>query len=234
MSEIRLVLVGPEYQINLGHAARIAKNFGYKKLYLVKPKCKTGFNARMYAKHATDVLDNSVICKSLGEAVSGCSLVVGTTGILRRHRKTIRSAVPLRKFAGMKLPQKAAILFGREGIGLMQEEIDRCDMLVSIESSREYPILNITHAMAIVLYELSRMEIAGAESASWAERKQLESQFSSLVDLYSDFLNEPHKVKMGWKRMLGRSSPSGLEARCVLGILRRALREVKEARGRGR
>jgi tRNA/rRNA methyltransferase len=232
MADIRIVLVGPEYQVNLGHAARIAKNFGYSKLYLVKPRCKIGFNARMYAKHAVDVLEKSVICSTLDEAVEGCGLVVGTTGVLRRHRKTIRNCVPLRKFSQMKLPKHVAILFGREGIGLRQEEIDRCGMLVTIESSRGYPILNITHAMGIVLYGLSRMEVAPAENASDAERKQLEIQFSSLVELYSDFLNEPHKVKMGWKRMLGRSAPTGLEARCVLGILRRARREIRESRGR--
>ncbi len=231
MGGIRIVLVGPEYQINLGHAARIAANFGHKKLYLVEPECKIGPDARKYAKHATGVLENSIICKSLGEALEGCNLVVGTTGILRRHRGTIRNPIPLREFSKMKLPGKVAILFGREGIGLAQEEIDQCDMLVTIESSREYPVLNITHAMGIVLYSLSSMEYEREGTATAAERRQLERQFGELVGIYSRFLKTPHKIGMAWKRVVGRSRVTGLEARCMLGILRRAARDLKRGKG---
>lgn len=43
-----------------------------------------------------------------------------------------------------------ALLFGREGDGLNNQEIEQCDILVTIPTSDEYPIMNITHAAAII------------------------------------------------------------------------------------
>ncbi|MEM3744419.1 MAG: TrmH family RNA methyltransferase, partial [Candidatus Micrarchaeaceae archaeon] len=79
---IRLVVVSPKYQINMGYIARTAMNFGIKKLFIVEPRAKvTGKSALMYAKHARRLLENAVLCGSLDEAVSGCDIVVGTTGV---------------------------------------------------------------------------------------------------------------------------------------------------------
>jgi rRNA methylase len=35
---LRLVIVSPKYQMNVGYIARIAKNFGIEKLHIVKPR----------------------------------------------------------------------------------------------------------------------------------------------------------------------------------------------------
>lgn len=36
--KLKLIVVEPKYQINLGYIARAAKNFGVKRLFLVAPR----------------------------------------------------------------------------------------------------------------------------------------------------------------------------------------------------
>ena len=49
---------------------------------------------------------------------------------------------------------KVLILLGREDIGLKNEELKICDVVVSIPANPEYPIMNVSHAAAINFYEI--------------------------------------------------------------------------------
>ena len=46
------------------------------------------------------------------------------------------------------------MLIGREGDGLNNHEINLCDFMVTIPTFPEYPVLNASHAAAIIFYEL--------------------------------------------------------------------------------
>ncbi|MFP4545734.1 MAG: RNA methyltransferase, partial [Methanomassiliicoccales archaeon] len=157
MPRIRVVLVGPKIEGNVGAVARVMGNFGFQELYLVDP-CPMGDEARRRAKHAGEVLENAAVVDSLEEAVTGASLVVGTTGIASPGEKHfIRIPITPRSLAERleDHPGSVVLLFGREDLGLSQEELGRCDLLVHIPAGREYPVLNLSHAVAIVLYELA-------------------------------------------------------------------------------
>ena len=58
---LKLVIVSPKYQMNIGYIARIAKNFGIEKLHIVKPRANiNGKKAIMFSKHAHELLENAV------------------------------------------------------------------------------------------------------------------------------------------------------------------------------
>ncbi|MDE1798339.1 MAG: RNA methyltransferase, partial [Candidatus Micrarchaeota archaeon] len=163
MQKYRIVLVEPEYELNLGAAARLMRNFGLAPLYLVRPGASIGFTAKMHAKHAADLLEGAVVCKTLDKALGGCSQVVGTTGVLRRHRHALRHPLMLEEFRKMQAEKKPdakpiAILFGREGIGLSEAEISRCDVLITVPTTAKYPVMNLSHALGVVLYALCAQE----------------------------------------------------------------------------
>ena len=48
---------------------------------------------------------------------------------------------------------KVAIVFGPEGMGLTHDELGLCDLLLTIPTWEGYPILNLSHTVAIVCYE---------------------------------------------------------------------------------
>lgn len=155
MPDIRIVVVGPKFEGNVGAIARSMANFDISELYLVNP-CELGDDAYRRAKHGSSLLDNVHIVDTLDEALEGCFLVVGTSGVTTKgDRNYTRIPVPVREFAEhcRGYPEKIAILFGREDIGLLQDELNLCDVLITVPTGEEYPILNLSHAATIVMYE---------------------------------------------------------------------------------
>lgn len=235
-SRFRVVLVSPEYELNVGAVARAMANFGFSDLAIVAPKCDTGgFDAIMHSKHARGLLEGAKICKTLPEATRGCKLSVGTTGVIFRHwHTTIRSPIPLEEFAEKARKGKEgkiALLFGSEGVGLSEEDISACDFLVTIPTAGSYPILNLSHAVAIVLYELSTFAPRAYVPAGENEKEALIRAFGLITGRFAHEMRNPRKARVAFRRIIGKSMATDKECASVLGVLRRAERELSEKKG---
>ncbi|MDP6548053.1 MAG: RNA methyltransferase, partial [Candidatus Woesearchaeota archaeon] len=158
---ISIILIEPKRQENLGAIARSMKNFGFENLVLVNPKCKIGKSAIKVAKHGKSILDKVKI-KDFSY-LKRFDYLIGTSAILGTDYNIPRNAINAEQLAdrlsnikqkNSKSKLKIGILIGRESIGLKNQEINLCDILVSIPASKKYPTLNISHACSIVLYEL--------------------------------------------------------------------------------
>jgi tRNA/rRNA methyltransferase len=232
MPEFKIIFVGPEYPINLGYCARVLANFGYGEMHLVKPKAKIGKIAIMHSKHGRHLLESAVIYRNLEEATIDCDFLVGTSGIVK-GRKTLRNPLNLEQFVKRtkKMKKRIAILFGREGTGLSAEEIAKCDLMVSIPANRGYPIFNISHALAIVLYALSQTKGHHLiKNAKRAEKDELVKTFGEITDFYGPQLRNPEKIKAAFKRVVGRSLVSDLEASALLCVMKKAKEGIKQTR----
>lgn len=227
----RIVLVEPEYELNIGSVARVMKNFGFSDLVLVRPKCNPqGFDAIKYAKHAKDILQSAKIVRTLSAAAKGCKFTVGTTGILYRHwHETFRTPIKLedlrKKVEGQK-EGRIALVFGNEGVGLSEKDVSSCDFLITVPANKLYPILNLSHAVAIVLYELSDYNLLGFEPAGKKEKEALIKAFGLITDRFGKEMRNPKKVKVAFRRMVGKAMPTDKECASILGVLRRAGREL--------
>ena len=234
----RVVLVEPEYELNVGAVARAMKNFGYSELVLVRPKCDpTGFDAIMHSKHAREILEGAKTYKTLSAATRGCKFTVGATGVIYRHwHETIRSPIGLRAFSEKVKKQKEgnfALVFGNEGVGLSEKDISACDFLITVPTSDAYPILNLSHAVAIVLYELSTYQPRAYTPAGEKEKEALIEAFSLITDKFAHDLRNAKKVKVAFRRIIGKAIPTDKECAAVLGVLRRAEKEIVKNRGKG-
>lgn len=237
MPNFRIILVEPEYEANLGACARLLKNFGYSEMWLVNPKADLkGRDAIKYAKHSTELLENAKIAKTISAATKGCDFTVGTTGVLNRWKGAIRNPLTVRQFiVAAKKRRKGtyAILFGREGTGLNEEEISACDLLITIPTSDIHPILNLSHAVAVVLYELSSINFPGKQKhfiakAGEKEKDALMLKFSDMIGVVGADMRYPEKVKRAFRRVIGRSLISDLEAAALLGAFGRIRKRMKE------
>jgi len=227
----RVVLVSPEYEMNVGAVARAMANFGASDLAIVAPKCDVrGFDAVMHSKHARGLLEKARVCKTLAQATRGCRLAVGTTGIIYRHwHTTIRSPISLEAFAkkaGGAKEGKIALVFGGEGVGLSEKDISSCDFLITIPAADTYPVLNLSHAVAIALYELSTYAPRAFVPAGENEKEALMRAFGMIVDRFAGELRNPRKVKVAFRRIIGKSMATDKECAAVLGVLRRAERGI--------
>ncbi len=89
---IEVVLVSPRNPLNIGAAARAMANFGFSRLTVVAPFAPHWREARS-AIGAPELLHNAKETDSLADAVTDCTLVIGT-GTLT-HRKPEQCVVPL-------------------------------------------------------------------------------------------------------------------------------------------
>ena len=176
------------------------------------------------AQHARDILNGASICETLGEAIAGSDLIIGTTGMRgetagRHVRMPAYSPGEVRE----KLSGRAgtvSIVFGRENDGLTNEELKICDLLISIPTSEEYPIMNLSHAVAVVLYELCDIEIG---SVLLADRRDLDLLYDHIEAVLCDLDYPEHKRQktvLMTRRILGRAELTAREVYTLRGILR--------------
>ena len=226
---IRIVLVEPMYQGNVGSVARVMKNFGYTDLVLVNP-CELEGQARAMASHARDVLEGARIVSTLNEAVKGADLLIGTTGVgslktgehIRLPLYTAREIKErIKEYSGT-----VAILFGREDNGFRNDELKSFDMLITVPTSEIYPIMNLSHAVAVVLYELSELE---GGSNPLADGFDLQLLYGHLQEFLEKIDYPPHKKDKTFlmlRRIFGRAGLPPREVQTLRGILKKTERKM--------
>lgn len=224
MPEIDIVLVSPLYEGNVGSAARVMKNFGFKNLVLVDP-CPLGDEAVIRAAHATDILDNARIA-DFDDIRSRSDIIIATTGevsksICRPMRMPYYTPRELRNMIG-DINGRVSILFGRENWGLNNDEVGRSDIVCTIPACPEYPILNLSHAVGIVCYELAGLERGEYLLASPEEMEHLYTHIDAYLDRigHPPFKRQPTMLLI--RRVLGRSRLTARETTTLHGLMRRS------------
>ncbi len=226
----RVVLVEPLYSGNVGSVARVMKNFGFRELVLLNP-CELDKQARLMSVHAHDIIVNARIEFSLKDAVAGSNIIVGMTGLAgKTDNQHMRIPAQTPRKLKEKLAGKSGIvslLFGREDDGLWNEELELCDIIVNISTSSEYPSMNLSHAVAVVLYELS--DVCGGERYL-ADHFDVELLYEHIEDVLADIEYREHKkgkTQLMLQRILGRAELTGREVQTLRGVLRRIQWKLK-------
>lgn len=237
MPRIRVVLVEPLNDGNVGAVARAMKNFGLSELVLVRP-CSIGEEGVKRSMHAVDILKNARTCFTEDEALDGADYVVGTSGVdTANDKKFSRISLTPEALAAKLAGSDAAIaiLFGREDFGLDNDLVKRCDFLVTIPGNPEYQILNISHAAAIVFYELFVHGLVkdGPCEASGLEVEKLNSYFASLLDAIDYPEHKKTKTRVMFRRLIARSTPTTWEYHTLMGVLKDAAKGCLRNRGDG-
>ncbi len=229
--ELFVAFVEPQFTGNIGFLARTMANFSLKNLILVNPPPLDNDTYR-FAKHAKYIVDNAIIMESFDELREFLDYAVATSGVdTASPKKFKRISLTPREFAS-RLPSfsgKVGIIFGRENYGLFNEEIERCDLLVKVPTSEEYPIMNITHAAAVIFYEIYlKMLEKGGESRemSAAESFELEllnRRFSTLLELINFPEHKRKNTEVMFRRIMGRAMLTKWEYHSMMGVLRRII-----------
>ena len=237
MPTIRVVLVEPKNEGNVGAVARAMKNFGVAELVLVRP-CRLADEARQRAMRGIGILESARAVGDFDAAVEGSDLIIGTSGVdTESEKRFARISVTPRdaatRVAGMD--GRIALLFGREDFGLLDEELRRCDLFVTIPASPEYPILNLSHAATILLYEF-RMAGAvkrGRREASGMEKETLQDAFKSLLAETNYPVHKRARTQVMFRRLIGRAVPTKWEFHALMGVIQRATKRIQRLERKG-
>jgi tRNA/rRNA methyltransferase len=232
LSRVRVVLVEPTYDGNLGKVARAMCNFGLTRLVLVggdaDPKSD---EARWYARaEGEPLLESALRVESRQTALDGCRMTIGTSRRLGRKRGEARQPEDvLGETAPWRAEWDTAIVFGREAHGLSTGELDLCQRLLWIPTDPACPSLNLSHAVSIVGYvvaKLAREDLdAGATplSAEPAAAELLEAmyQHARRVWLRIGYLHHqnPDAILRRWRQIFARTLLTEYDVRVVRALV---------------
>lgn len=154
-NSIKIVLINTFHPGNIGSAARAMKVMGLKQLVLVNPQKKLSEEAYSLAAGAQDVLHNASCFSSVEEAIADCHWVIGTSARSRSLSWPQMDARHLGHFVKEHADTaQIAILFGPETMGLTNEQLQMCNYHLCIPGNSSYSVLNLSHAVQIVCYEI--------------------------------------------------------------------------------
>jgi tRNA/rRNA methyltransferase len=228
LDRLRVVLESTRNPLNLGAAARAMSNFGALRLRVVNPYEVAFREARSAVGAAADVLSGAEEFTTLAEAVADCGLVVGTTAI--HYRDLQHSVHRLDEGAALVRQYMAvapvAIIFGCEKTGLSNEDLAHCHWLIHIPTRDEHLSMNLGQAVAVTLYELSRLSapLASLDQQDPVIGSELERLTKSLLNtLQLSGYATPASLgatEEKVRRLLRRMSLNARDAELLLGMLR--------------
>lgn len=228
---IRIILIQTWHPGNIGAVARAMKNMGLSDLVLVNPVDFPSDEAYSRAGQATDVLDNARIVSSLAEAIDDCVLVVGTSARDRSIRlpaytaeQCAEEAVTLQKQAPV------AIVFGRERMGLHNDDIQQCHAQLNIDANPDYPVLNLSQAVQLVCYEVFKASQRQQQLPHVEEEYPLNEDLNRFYDHLAQTLDDigfintkaPGQALDHLKALYRRARPTAKELRLLRGVLSKA------------
>ncbi|MFC4158583.1 RNA methyltransferase [Chitinimonas lacunae] len=230
LSRIRVVLSHPSHPGNIGSVARAMKTMGLSRLVLVNPRSFPSPDALALASGATDLLDAAQVVSELDDALIGCTQVVALSA--RRRELTVPMHNP-RELAPLLIErcqhgEEVALLFGTEMSGLSNDEVRRCNRVVSIPANPDYSSLNLAQAVQVIAYEL-RMAV-DTDLSHLQEYHELATH-DDVERLYVDLENtlvqigfldpdNPKRLMPRLRRLLGRGQLEKVEVDILRGILR--------------
>lgn len=237
--KVRVVLVEPEGEVNVGSVIRLACNYGVDEVVLVNPKVVVGDVVLRYAAKGASVLASRVIVeRSLKDALREVEVSACTTAVVGGEKDVLRHPMSLREFAeslsgGVR---SVALVFGRESVGLRRSELAECDVLVTIPAHPGYPVLNLSHAVAVALYELYvtamrrglHKAVPGPPISDYELAERLCKEVCELLGIPDD---RGALMCLALRRLLFKGLPTRAEVRNVIYLLSRVKSKLGRAAG---
>lgn len=234
LKNIKIILVEPSHNGNVGSTARAMLNMGLTRLCLVNPRNKVNDEAIALASHAVDIIKNIEIVPTLEEALEDIDYVVGTSARVRRVSLPIEPIEVVAKECIKRVysKQKVAILFGRERTGLFNEELLMSNIHAYIPTNEGYTSLNLAQAVQLVSYEIYKSYLSNEQQNyvpdyNYLHKKATISESQKFYEfleesmINSGFLNSenPSYVMDKVRRLFQRSELESQEINILRGFL---------------
>lgn len=242
LDQVRIVLVETSHTGNMGSTARAMKTMGLSNLYLVNPIVKPDSQAIALAAGASDIIKNAVITSSLEDAIGDCHLVIGASA---RSRTLQWPSLNSRECAQQIISEAAhtpvALVFGRERVGLTNDELQKCHYHVSIQANPDYSSLNLAMSVQVLSYEI-RMAMLERTKTLKSHEDDPDMVYPSALDmerfyqhleqtlLQTDFIHASHpgQVMSRLRRLYTRARVEQQELNILRGMLTSIQKNIKE------
>ncbi len=212
----------PIHSKNVGSVCRAMKNMGLSRLYIAGKTRINREEAAITAIHASKLLDTTVYCSNLAEALEGT--VFSAALSRRRGRKRKFFSIYPDELAGKVLSIRegdVALVFGNEVSGLCEDDMNLCNIAVKIPVNEEFPSLNLSHAVQVTAYEIYKKALCEKnghkqEGYSPVSREELDKLTDSMTENLKEIgfykLVSPDEMGDFFRDIFARASLSRKEA----------------------
>lgn len=222
---VAVILVEPFVPDNVAAAARAMASFDAGPLVLVAPVFDPGALDPAIARAGTPLLDRHVRLATLEEARERFDLLVATTGKESGPSHLRSYLTPFELAERGPYGDRCAFVFGRERDGLRNEELELCDLVVSIETSAQQRALNLSHAVAVMLAIAGRAMSPAQRRHAPADRRTREALIDTVIEAYASatqLIGEASDERIAtqravWRHLIGKANASEQEARTLFG-----------------
>ncbi|HEY7862482.1 MAG TPA: TrmH family RNA methyltransferase [Thermoanaerobaculia bacterium] len=223
-----LVLVRPHLPSNLGSAARAAKNFGVSEIRLVEPAAAVDEDSHRLASGADDLLASLKRYADLDSAVAELPAVIATSSMRGRESQRFLDLAELPSFM-QDLGRETGVgfVFGPERSGLTEAERSRASACLRLPSVPDFPTLNVSHAIAVVL-AISRLSAPSSRReeplASASEIEGAVSHWDRALDAIG-FYDTGHRERSlrDWRRIVAGRPLTEKECALLRGVANRVM-----------
>jgi TrmH family RNA methyltransferase len=232
---LALVLVRPHTPANLGSAARAALNFGVFDLRLVEPAAPADDESRRLASGADEVLDGLRRFARLEDAVADFDAVIATSSLRGREEQRFLGLGELPGFlAGLGPAARIAFVFGPERSGLTEQERSRASACLRLPTRPEFPTLNLSHAVAVVLAMTRFVEqTSSPPEEPWAPAAEVEAAIGHWDRALEKigFYDTGHRERSlrDWRRIVAARPMSRREVAILRGVANRVLVSIRRS-----
>jgi TrmH family RNA methyltransferase len=224
---IDVLLDRPFFPENVGSVARAMVNFGYEQLSITHHPWHKDDKARQLAVNALTILDNTVYYNTFEEAIATSKVKIATSSERQLDIPTVTPSELKQILARHQQP--VTLVFGNEKNGLSNDQILQCQYLVTIPSTVGHS-LNLSHAVTVLLYELSDLNQLPPLSPPLNSGRVLSKPFFENIpmDLCQDLLADAFKINDPKKpvkinsliRLLSGLHITPVESQTIMGLLR--------------
>ncbi len=236
LANVVIILDHPDESRNIGSACRAMANNDIKSLRIIGKKENYDIeHIYTLAIHAKSIFDNALFFDSITEATADCVLCVGTTR--RRGKKRKGKLLLPEEFAKSaafitdssteeNANSKVAVVFGNERTGLTDEQLEECNLGVTIPSSDEFASLNLSHAVQIICYTLFREKNSNVTGYTPLNLNRIDetvkiiSENLKKIGFFS--ITGQKEMELFWRNLLARSALSESEAQYLEKIFTKA------------
>jgi tRNA/rRNA methyltransferase len=190
--------------------------------------------ARRYVMHGYHILETAT-STNFEELRRNSRMLVGTTALKASSRLNIvRDTVSPIRLAELiyDIPKKENIyiVFGREASGLMNSELQMCDIVLTNDTGTDYTTMNISHALAIILYEItkrdlqhptSRVTVRNPKIARRQETEMLIAYAAKAAEMAGYDIHKRPLLDSALKRLLAKSNPTSKEVMLMVSLFRK-------------
>lgn len=228
-----VILVETMGPANLGSVARSCAAYGITELRLVAPLCQPDESTKMWACYGQRVLDGMKTFDTLEDALVDVGLAVAFTRRdgKRRHRHHSLAQLSSEILPRFRSEAPLALVFGNEESGLSNAHLAACQYSAEIPVVATDGSLNLSHAVAVALYEVvgREREVMPPEPKSEHEAPAKAEDLERLMERCTQTLvaaGYPHhrgvleEEVAKLKSIVLRSCLQDWEVRLLLGVLK--------------